>query len=502
MRVLALFASLLVLSVAALGSSGTVNFNFISDTISVPGLPGGVVLADFNRDGIPDVAYTVLGCCGGGGLLVVKLGTGGGSFGPDVQYGPSEPDLDDPVAVDVDGDGWLDIVARSQSDVEFIVMGNNRDGTFHQLSAFPVGGFPGSYAMGDFNHDALIDLAVITCDSPNANWPFSTGSCTLISELGDGSGTFTPSQSIALAGPSYGLQAADISGDGNLDLVYTRASLGVIRFGNGDGTFSVQTYLKPSTTDPVVAATVADFNHDSLLDVALLSGRPCHPTCNAGGPNTVWMYTYLGGTSFVLKSSSQLAADAGNLVTADLNGDLNTDVIYYNHFALGIPPVLAGLGQNGTFLAYGLGQGNATLGQTGTLPDNYYDVAVAFRDLDADSRADYVVLDANELVLGTGIQTGGWKNCPPPNSANLAAQICGISDGQTVSSPLLVKGSGNSPAGVNQLQVWIDYKKQYVKWGDQLSKKFTLSSGTHRISVVANDKFMGSAKSVVNVTVP
>jgi hypothetical protein len=55
---------------------------------------------------------------------------------------------------------------------------------------------------------------------------------------------------------------------------------------------------------------------------------------------------------------------------------------------------------------------------------------------------------------------------------------------------------------VNQLQVWIDYKKQYVKWGDQLSKKFTLSSGTHRISVVANDKFMGSAKSVVNVTVP
>jgi hypothetical protein len=71
-----------------------------------------------------------------------------------------------------------------------------------------------------------------------------------------------------------------------------------------------------------------------------------------------------------------------------------------------------------------------------------------------------------------------------------------------VTSPLLVKASGNSPAGVNQMQVWIDGKKKYVKWNDQLSKRFTLSSGKHKIAVVANDKFIGSAKTIVNVTVP
>ena len=76
-----------------------------------------------------------------------------------------------------------------------------------------------------------------------------------------------------------------------------------------------------------------------------------------------------------------------------------------------------------------------------------------------------------------GIQTGGWKNCPPPSSANLAAKICGITDGATVTSPVRVKASGNSPAGVNQLQVWIDGKKKYVKWGDQLSRSFTLIQG-------------------------
>jgi hypothetical protein len=70
-----------------------------------------------------------------------------------------------------------------------------------------------------------------------------------------------------------------------------------------------------------------------------------------------------------------------------------------------------------------------------------------------------------------------------------------------VSSPLLLRAAGNSPAGVNQLQVWIDGKKQYVKWGDQLAKKFTLSAGTHRIAVVANDKYVGSATTAINVTV-
>jgi hypothetical protein len=120
--------------------------------------------------------------------------------------------------------------------------------------------------------------------------------------------------------------------------------------------------------------------------------------------------------------------------------------------------------------------------------------------MNRDSRADFAFIDWNN-GLAVGIQTGGLKNCPPPNSANLAAKICGISNGATVTSPLLVKASGNSPAGVTQMQVWIDGKKRYVKWADQLSKKFTLRAGNHRISVVANDKYMGTATKAVNVTV-
>lgn len=254
------------------------------------------------------------------------------------------------------------------------------------------------------------------------------------------------------------------------------------------------------------AVAVADFNNDGRLDVSLLSGNPCRPTpddtgCDGPNPNTVWMYKNNGGTSFTLTTHTQFAAQAGAIVPADINGDLNQDLVYYNPFAEGMSPVLSGLGQSGTFLAYALGQGKDNLGSPGTLPDNYYDVAVAFRDMDGDSRADYAVLDWNEQLLGIATQTGGWKNCPPPNSARLSAKICGISNGATVSSPLLVRAAGNSPAGVNQLQVWIDGKKKYVKWGDQLAKRFTLSAGIHRIAVVANDKYLGSANAAINVAV-
>jgi FG-GAP-like repeat len=509
------FASLLLLSSSAFGG-GTVGFNL--KWYSTPGFPfndivdppffettTGVVIADFNRDGIPDVAYSY-SCCGGssGGGVFVKLGTGGGNLGPDVFSSWGAETLAELATADINADGWLDLVVRDPASSCLVFLQGNGDGTFQPVSGVGcVGGYVGSFTLGDFNHDGKIDLADIGCDQQNAGFPSNYANCTLYIHSGDGAGNFTQVQSIQLAGSSYNLQSADINGDGKLDLIYVRGSVAVIRWGLGNGTFSPQIYLKPPTTDPMDAVAVADFNNDGRLDVTLLSGEPCRPDpnrgpCGVGNVNTVWMYKNNGGTSFTLTTHTQFTAQAGAIVPADLNGDLNQDLIHYNPFAMGIYPVL---GRSGGF-EYALGAGKDTLGTQGTLPNNGTDVAVAFRDMSGDSRADYAVIDWNNSLLGIGIQTGGYKNCPPPNSANLAAKICGISNGATVTSPVLVKASGNSPAGVSQMQLWIDGKKRYVKWGDQLSKRFTLSSGTHRIGVIANDKYMGSAKTVVNVTVP
>ena len=479
----------------------------------------GVVIGDFNRDGMPDVAYSWNSCGSvvrADGGVIVKLGTGGGTLGPDItmsnDWGIQPSTLAEVATADLNGDGWLDLVVRDVTSSCLLFAHGNGDGQFPITSNIGCGGgtYIGSFTLGDFNHDGKIDIAEISCDQENAGFPFGFANCALYVFLGDGAANFTQVQSIQLAGPSYDLQSADINGDGILDLVYVRSNynsttntysgVGTIRWGRGDGTFAVSnaTYLTPGITNPLTAVAVADFNNDGRLDVALLAGRPCYPGCGSATADNAWMYKNIGGNTFMLASRTKFAQHGGTIMAADINGDLNQDLIYYNPFAMGIFPVLQPSG--GFQFALGLGKG--TLGVQGTLPDNGIDVAAAFRDISGDSRADYAVIDWATDRLGIGIQTGGFKNCPPPSSANLAAKICGIKDGATVTSPVLVRASGNSPAGVNQLQVWIDGKKKYVKWGDQLARKFTLSPGKHRIAVAANDKYVGSAKTVVNVTVP
>jgi hypothetical protein len=528
MRVACLFVCLLLLPVSAL-AGGTVGFNvtwyptaqFLGLGEDCP-ITGGVVIADFNRDGIPDVAYSYSSCneLSGTGAVFAKLGAAGGKLGPDIFSYLTTETTAEMATADMNGDGWLDLVVRDPFGGCLTVVQGNGDGTFpiqHAIGCIPGYGGPSfgpyiaSFTLGDFNHDGKIDVADIACDLTNAGFPSNHANCALYIHLGDGTGQSTLVQTIQLSGPSYDIQSADLNGDGNLDLVYVRSNydsttntysgVGTIRWGHGDGIFATSnaTYLKPAITNPLDAVTIADFNNDGRLDVALLAGRICGPvSCALATADTVWMYTNNGGGNFTLASQTKFAQHGGTIIGADINGDLSQDLIYYNPFAMGLYPTIR---PSGGF-QYALGSGKATLGAQGTLPDNDIDVAAAFRDMDGDSRADYAVINWSTSQLGIGIQTGGFKNCAPPSSAKLAAKICGIKDGATVTSPVLIRASGNSPAGVNQLQVWIDGTKRYVKWGDQLAKKFTLSPGKHRIAVTANDKYIGSAKTIVNVVVP
>jgi FG-GAP-like repeat len=419
------FAYLLVcllLRVAAM-ASGTVSFNLQSYV--TPDFPWvtddfpvttGIALADFNRDGIPDLAYTFPGCdasssCAG---VIVKLGTGGGSLGPDVFYTWGAQSLAELAAADINSDGWLDILVRDVNGSGLFLLQNNGDGTFQWVGGTRAGRpFIGSFTVGDFNHDGKIDLAQINCDRQNGGFPFGIALCALYVFLGDGTGQFMQAQSIQLKpGAAYNIQSADVNGDGNLDLVYVRTTyngtlnqysgVGAVWWGRGDGTFSSATYLTPSITNSLDAAAIADFNNDGRLDVALLAGRPCGPAgCGLATADTVWMYKNNGGTSFTLTSQTKFAQHAGAIVPADINGDLNQDLIHYNPFARGIWPVLVG----SAGFQYALGLGKDTLGSQGTLPNNGWDIATAFRDMNGDSRADYAVIDSNNALLGIGIQT-------------------------------------------------------------------------------------------------
>ncbi|HEY0565549.1 MAG TPA: VCBS repeat-containing protein, partial [Terriglobales bacterium] len=237
---------------------------------------------------------------------------------------------------------------------------------------------------------------------------------------------------------------------------------------------------------PIVAVASGDFNNDGTPDIALSTANPCPNDPNhLCGDNTIFIFRNNGNGTFTRVNSFNASLIGAQMRAADLNGDQNIDLLFFINGA-----------ETGT-VDYVLGKGNGTFGTDFQIDQ---DTDVEIRDLDLDGRNDLVVTDAIFSNLNVKLARSGSINCAPPGSANLTAKICAPTT-TTAASPVLVRGSGNSPLGVQRMEIWIDGKKAAQKLEDQISKKFTLAPGTHRIAVVAVDKYVGAATTVKNVTV-
>lgn len=126
--------------------------------LSVGSSPSAIVTADFNRDGIPDLA--VLNRADG--TASVLLGNGDGSF----TQAPGSPiaigGVLSALAVgDFNGDGIPDLAASDSAANTVTILYGNGDGSLTAASATEqVGTAPDALAVGDFNSDSVPDLAV------------------------------------------------------------------------------------------------------------------------------------------------------------------------------------------------------------------------------------------------------------------------------------------------------------------------------------------------------
>src|SRR5262249_42150493 len=148
----------------------------------------------------------------------------------------------------------------------------NGDGTLQapKVSLSPDSA-PPTTAVGDFNGDGKLDLALGTLGQCHDGCP--SGETYIL--LGNGDGTFqSPTTPVF---PAYGpLLAADLNGDGKLDLVSQSDVFDVqIFLGNGDGTFSnTADYLVSFPTNNIYygafnfGVALADFNGDGMEELA------------------------------------------------------------------------------------------------------------------------------------------------------------------------------------------------------------------------------------------
>ncbi len=227
--------------------------------------PSAIALAvgDFNNDGLPDLVVVEFGGTGTGPLGMF-LGTGNGHFRNSANYNVGIQPYS--VAVgDFDGNGNLDVaVADSNQDNKHgdvrVFMGTGK-GTLKAPTIYPVKGAPFGIAARDLNGDKFPDLAVTQ---------ETAGLVAVL--LNDGTGKFLPPVSYnAVGGEVVDLKIADLRNDGREDLVVANLSQGmVVLLNKGNGTFGKPTIYRPCSDncEAPEACVVADFNLDGNLDVA------------------------------------------------------------------------------------------------------------------------------------------------------------------------------------------------------------------------------------------
>lgn len=250
-----------VVASAPLGA-GTSALNFLSE-INGNATSNYTVLADFNGDGILDFATLVNGSGSNSNESIgVSFGNGDGTFhaGPSFAVGLQTLGM---VTADFNDDGKPDLAYWDSLGTGLTVLLGNGDGTFTQSSQPATGGSPSYVAIGDFNDDGIEDMAV-AC---TGNTRSGEGPAVVSILLGVGDGTFTAAASSPATSIGSGqIVTADFNRDGNLDLAVENGPVVSILLGSGNGTFSTGASFPDPTVENHFLVT-GDYNGDGVPDL-------------------------------------------------------------------------------------------------------------------------------------------------------------------------------------------------------------------------------------------
>lgn len=285
----------------------------IEGPTTVVGGPSGGVVADFNRDGSPDVAISGYDAPGAVSVhLRVPNGfmSANGSPYPVAKAGAVG-------AGDFDGDGDLDIVASRYDAGGVTVLLQQANGSFvAEANAPSTGAEARSIAVGDFNGDQRPDVAV-------TNRGDDSVAVLLRRPVGMTGFTAAAGSPFTVGDQPIGIVARDLTGDSRLDLAvanYGNDNVSVL-VGQGNGGFAPMSGSPFAAGDGAGGVVAADFSGDGAADLAVSN--------NAADTVSVLLRT---ATGFAPESGSPYPTGRapGQLAATDFNADGKPDLAIPN----------------------------------------------------------------------------------------------------------------------------------------------------------------------------
>ena len=277
---------------------------------------------------------------------------------------------------DFDGDGKLDLAVVNAGDGSVSILLGKEDGSFKSAINFSACGNCTRIAAGDFDGDSNSDLALLRPGNADVS---DNGDVTIFFSNGDG--TFHEGQVLIPGKNPSSILAPDLNADQRLDLLITNQTDNTlaILFGNGDGTF--QAPVPYATIGQPASTLLVDFDQDGLQDLAVRRNLGTDILLANGNG------TFRSGPSLTTGLFFPIAA------WADFNQDGKIDYLS------------SGCDLSSCKLSVALGNGDGTFQNTRSVSSGHFG-GIFIGDYDGDGKLDIAASEDTLMQIGVLLGNG------------------------------------------------------------------------------------------------